>query len=352
VQRYARIIRLDYDGQVGIRGHMSSQKLDVAKVASALPLRAEDIELRVLIASAFTSTLRELALRDYEVSGQRVRELLAWLRVNNCLYADIELDAGALLHLPVRGVLAGIIHNAESAEEERRKKSSVAVEPEAERGSQFGATVQIPSRADSYQNTAIALRSIRVIENKQQRTYSVRSSSEQHWDSDDKWFTASHPLQLPFGRGGPNEKRKPRVSAKACFEHYCRLSTRKFQGSKDALAMYDSCARAAVAREVCVQASWRTMNAPDNSPFGVLSVHDLEAAIAHNESMAAAIRDGRRLPDVPADLSSDAKRFIETVKICTHSAEHTVEHALRARINILSMGYAMGPATWWYVCIR
>jgi hypothetical protein len=325
---------------------MSSQKLDVAKVAHALPLRVEDIELRVLIAAAFTSIQKERALRDFEVNGTRVRRILQWLKANNHIYNDVLIDPVLLDALPIRAV-PDVLVQEEITADQKTQHFLTSVTNTEETTMRSDATLRFPSQSNSFEETAIALRSLQTINNKQRRTYVVRSSSEQHWFNIPTWFAASHPLQLPYGRGGPDEKREVHVSMAACFSHYCRLSTRQFQGAKDALAMYDAVSRDAIKREVFLHAKWRSR--ADSAPFGVLSAEDLQTAITYNENMASAQRGGRRAPDLPPGISADAKRFMETVKTCTSTAQHTVEHALRARKDLFSMGYALGPATWWCV---
>src|SRR5579872_6921361 len=88
--------------------------------------------------------------------------------------------------------------------------------------------------------------------------YRIKPSADRVWDSDPEWWLKAFPHLFPFGRGGPNEARRTRVSVEACMEHYLRLSTGQFQGYEFALHGYDVVARQQLGRRAYLQTKLRS----------------------------------------------------------------------------------------------
>ena len=126
VVRFARVTVLEGGGQKQLTGHSMSYAVDVAKVATSLPLTVSDLKFRVIISSSYTTEQRARALRQYEVNRERVSAALRFLLTYNHLYGDIKLNVDTLQGLPVNGVPVGIVDEFDGGPSSARGGSSSA----------------------------------------------------------------------------------------------------------------------------------------------------------------------------------------------------------------------------------
>jgi ASC-1-like (ASCH) protein len=191
--------------------------------------------------------------------------------------------------------------------------------------------------------------------------YRIKPSADRVWDSDPEWWLKAFPHLFPFGRGGPNEARRTRVSVEACMEHYLRLSTGQFQGYEFALHGYDVVARQQLGRRAYLQTKLRHGGArvepgaesserkdADPSDFAV-NARDLTLAAAVIEEQGRALRLGRRPPPMPSTVNPSVTQLVRNVKVCAAAAKHTYEHSQAARLQMFAMHYCFGMPTYWYV---
>jgi len=115
----AMFVTLDLDGerklpngQKGMKGHVLSQRLDVQSAVSQLPRTANNVSLRVIVTSAFSTAQRAISLGGFVVRRRVVAEALQWLIAHNPLYQSITIDDTALRALPEDGVWNAVVQDA------------------------------------------------------------------------------------------------------------------------------------------------------------------------------------------------------------------------------------------------
>jgi hypothetical protein len=157
------------------------------------------------------------------------------------------------------------------------------------------------------------------------------------------WWEQAFPVCFKYGRGGPSEKRKVKISHDRLFQHYLELSTGIFQHPWFVLHGYDVLARKAVGQQVFLQCRKKLEG------FGSLTEEETLQAIQHAEACAKAARQGRRLPNPPESLSAGAAEFVQSLRLIPGKAKHSPAYVEQNRMKLYSMMYMFGTPQVWYV---
>jgi hypothetical protein len=102
----------------GLKGNVSTYRLDPAQVASMIDGRIYPAPSRILSATIGVTFVGPKGLTEatmptmFRVRRWRVQEALVWLKANNPLYENIEISQERLLQLPEDGIPEEIILTA------------------------------------------------------------------------------------------------------------------------------------------------------------------------------------------------------------------------------------------------
>lgn len=136
-------------------------------------------------------------------------------------------------------------------------------------------------------------------ENCTSRTYCVHPEKKFVSESDPGYLELHFPDKFPFGRGGPKEPRKVKISLEVLFSHWLNLSDRQFQSSDFLFPVSDLLDRKYIATGCFVigRVPSRSGGANDVVPsksvaFGRISSEDLQLAGKYKERCGIAASKG------------------------------------------------------------
>jgi Helitron helicase-like domain at N-terminus/PIF1-like helicase len=107
-------------GVLGYRGSVVNLQKDTFKILNQLPLRVNQLPV-VLIVKFGTPTNPEGGDKEFRVRREAVLDYLLFLKANNPLYHDINIDNGALHHLPLDGSVINQLQVVVEEEEEEQR---------------------------------------------------------------------------------------------------------------------------------------------------------------------------------------------------------------------------------------
>ena len=91
-------------GQRGYSGHCINLPQNINDLASSLPRYPKDLSVIIVNVKGKDNTFK-----DVNVRRQKVLDALLWLRVNNPLYKDVEINVQALEYLPINGIPSDLL---------------------------------------------------------------------------------------------------------------------------------------------------------------------------------------------------------------------------------------------------
>ena len=287
--RISRLNRLEGGGQLRMLGHVLTSRLDVKKVIKSLPLTGEDVPIRAVVTTAFTSEQRLTLLRDFVVRREKIVRYLHVMKYEfqNPLYSDICLNIEALQKLPGNAVYSDVIESSDELNTAAREKDrsiidlggSVSSAPASRVSAtsaqsvvssgpvqsvvEWSTSIQIvnaeKTNEQKYTATSVSVRDLFTIASNDSKAcapksangtvsdkptdtkaFIVRASSEPVWTSNPEWLETAFAHLFPFKRGGVrDEARTIHLSLDKYLRHLLLLSTRQFQAAEFVLHAYD-----------------------------------------------------------------------------------------------------------------
>ena len=162
-------------------------------------------------------------------------------------------------------------------------------------------------------------------------------------ESDRLFYGSAFPHLFPYGIGTPNCERPVRVSVEECLNNLLCLSGRKFgQDDVFVLSGFDRVARSKAVLNMFIKLKSDLSCA---STAVEVSKDEMVALVQHNIDVKKAIRGGRQVPEVPADLRN-ASRVLRSVESVASSTYGTVDE--RKKMKTIVRGYTQVI----FVCIE
>lgn len=224
--------------QRGFKGHVVVYPAHPENLGSKLPLPIKDIVTPICVvfvgsAHPMNQWLREKA-KPLIVRREKVREALVWLKQNNALYADIEIDSGTLSQLPVNDIapvdITVVPDTLGLSSIGDRYDNSASSPGGAEEPPVFQSMVVTDiegKNVSSKEMTAAAMRHLQKGGGFLEVNHDLVPCNEY---TDYDLFPLMYPSLFPYGWGGfddPGRKRK--VSMSALAKHFFSLADDRFQ---------------------------------------------------------------------------------------------------------------------------
>ncbi|ETK78393.1 hypothetical protein L915_15559, partial [Phytophthora nicotianae] len=230
-----------------IRSHCIAFDCTPGPPVTQLPRSLEDVvSYRVVLVGDFTAAQLEQVRKLHRIRNGAVRDLFAFYKINNHLYAEIaesdptenseytdaDLEAAFVEYVPDdEGSIDG---------EMDREQQNIRGESDAWRVMCKTNECSVLERRIGLTNagTPVAVRELSVLSqadrNKErEREFEVRSSSFFANDISGTLLARIFPDLFPVGCGHPGEQRHVKVSVQECIKYYTMLSERQF--AEDAL---------------------------------------------------------------------------------------------------------------------
>jgi len=339
---------LDRSRPMQLVGHAHFVYLDVAEVHTSLPLRVEDVPLRVLVDGRALSSHHNQVAKFSTIRRSVVKDLLSFFVTNNKLvYGDVKIDDDQYAHLPSNEECnRTLVQECEAVDDEVRPMEVGG--PLSDATSSGGLTATIGVGDDVQSNTLEVAASVlereaggNDSERRRTRYFGIQPSTSYMNTKNvrnSRFFAFAFPHLFPFGRGDPGDSRKMRVSLDSCIQHYLNLRRySQFRKNEFVLVSYNRAAKESARKRTFITGLLKS----NNRLYHRLTKKNMTDLAAYLRRVDEARKLHRSIPQAPADLRL-AQDFMRDVKISCAEMPHSDDRMSKARLEVYAMNYAFG----------
>ena len=213
-----KVHRIKGSGQLRYTGNTISFPQDVSGFATSLPHRIEDIP--VILVSKLTERDGVQRIRDFKIRGPRVLAALQWLKSNNRLYRDIQINMQNVNELPNDGDVSSRLRQIIVPSNEQQSESDSESESESETDPVSVNETFVPHVAN-ISNNAEVLGAVHM-------QYPAMSSTPIDEFNTSSFIPASFPTLFPYGKPCIKQDRPLKLTPKAFFKKLIRHKDGRF----------------------------------------------------------------------------------------------------------------------------
>ena len=264
--------------------------------------------IQVILTGPFTHDQKKLAKLCCLVRPRFIREALEWLKANNRLYAHIDIDATAIVQPQI------LDHSTEVPSEDNNIEqqfdlTAVFVDPHPPTSNNGGHAT----------NNAMKCNELENLINNENSTLRSKPTRNILKDYEDDNLLKAFPLQFPFGVGSYDDD----VRVSSFYEYLNDLSSPNFHVAEFTTIIHNMWERDRLFRKTCIYTSKNEKMAMADVTSEDID-HYIDAYLAKEP------------------IDGPGAKFIQRVKACTGSMEHTVAASKKNRCKVLGLATHFG----------
>ena len=300
-----------------IRGYHSITKTNLSHTMECLE-RISDItgsqQVSVILSGPFTSAQKEEALNAVQISIERCKRAIEWLRANNHLYNQVHFPNGIEEYIFPEPILLDQSTEVDSTDNAKERiMEKVILFPElSETTTQNGGMES---------NKAFTNKMIMEIASNTNAAKMVSKPSRDYVNEREKDFLMkTFPEQFPYGRGGLDEKRKTKVSRMDCLRNYTNVHHAPMMMGHFILVIHSMWEKARAFASANVQIKKKRNEVSYSEIFSTITPQDLQKAVElRNEEDGRYVRFEYIIFKIQVCFAYIIYEYILTYIVCEYS---------------------------------